>query len=50
MGVASYSELQRKLKVHMDRVCDDHAPLPVMRKNAEHVVLLSLADYAMHEG
>jgi antitoxin YefM len=45
MDAVSYSELRRKLKAHMDRVCDDHAPLLVTRQNGEPVVLLSLAEY-----
>jgi antitoxin YefM len=45
MHAVSYSELRRKLKEHMDRVCDDHAPLLVTRQSGEHVVLLSLSEY-----
>jgi antitoxin YefM len=45
MDVVSYSELRQKLKAHMDRVCENHAPLLVTRQNGEHVVLLSLSEY-----
>lgn len=45
MDVVSYSELRQKLKAHMDRVCEKHAPLLVTRQNGEHVVLLSLSEY-----
>lgn len=45
MDVVSYSELRQKLKAHMDRVCEDHAPLLVTRQNGDPVVLLSLAEY-----
>lgn len=45
MDVVSYSELRQKLKAHMDRVCDDHAPLLVTRQNGPPVVMLSLAEY-----
>ena len=29
----------------MDRVCDDHAPVVITRKNGGAVVMLSLRDY-----
>ncbi|HEX3884513.1 MAG TPA: type II toxin-antitoxin system prevent-host-death family antitoxin [Stellaceae bacterium] len=45
MDVVSYSELRQKLKVHMDRVCDDRAPLLVTRQNGPPVVMLSLSEY-----
>jgi antitoxin YefM len=45
MDTVSYSELRQKLKAHMDKVCDDHAPLLVTRQNGKPVVLLSLAEY-----
>jgi antitoxin YefM len=45
MDVVSYSELRQKLKAHMDRVCEDHAPLLVTRQNGPPVVMLSLAEY-----
>ncbi len=45
MDVVSYSELRQKLKAHMDRVCDDRAPLLVTRQNGPPVVMLSLAEY-----
>ncbi len=45
MDIVSYSELRQKLKAHMDRVCDDHAPLLVTRQNGPPVVMLSLAEY-----
>jgi antitoxin YefM len=40
-----YTELRQNLKKHLDKVCNDRAPLVVMRRNAEPVVMLSLADY-----
>ena len=45
MDVVSYSELRQKLKTHMDRVCDNHAPLLVTRQNGPPVVMLSLSEY-----
>jgi len=45
MGYVSYTELRQNLKKYLDSVCDDRAPLIVMRQNAEPVVMLSLAEY-----
>ena len=45
MDHVSYTELRQNLKKHLDKVCDDRAPLVVTRRNAESVVVLSLADY-----
>jgi antitoxin YefM len=45
MDHVSYTELRQNLKKHLDKVCDDRAPLVVTRRNAEPVVVLSLADY-----
>lgn len=45
MDTVSYSELRQKLKTHIDKVCDDHAPLLVTRRNGEPVVVMSLSEY-----
>jgi antitoxin YefM len=45
MDHVSYTELRQNLKKHLDKVCDDRAPLVVTRRNGEPVVVLSLADY-----
>jgi antitoxin YefM len=45
MDHASYTELRQNLKRHLDKVCDDRAPLVVTRRNAEPVVVLSLTEY-----
>jgi antitoxin YefM len=45
MDHVSYTELRQNLKKHLDKVCDDRAPLVVNRRNGEAVVVLSLADY-----
>jgi antitoxin YefM len=45
MDHVSYTELRQNLKRHLDKVCDDRAPLVVTRRNAEPVVVLSLTEY-----
>jgi antitoxin YefM len=45
MDHVSYTDLRQNLKKHLDKVCDDRAPLVVTRRNAAAVVVLSLADY-----
>jgi antitoxin YefM len=46
MNVAvSYSEIRRQLKQNFDRVCSDHIPLLVTRKNGENVVVISEDDF-----
>jgi antitoxin YefM len=45
MDHVSYTELRQNLKKHLDKVCDDRAPLVVTRRNAEPVVVLSLTEY-----
>lgn len=45
MEHVSYTELRQNLKKHLDKVCDDRAPLVVTRRNAEPVVVLSLTEY-----
>jgi len=45
MDHVSYTELRQNLKKHLDKVCDDRAPLVVTRRNAEPVIVLSLTDY-----
>jgi antitoxin YefM len=45
MDHVSYTELRQNLKKHLDKVCDDRAPLLVHRRTGEAVVVLSLADY-----
>lgn len=49
MDRVSFSELRQNLKKHLDKVCDDRAPLVVMRRKGEAVVVLSLADYKSFE-
>ena len=45
MDHVSYTELRQNLKRHLDKVCDDRAPLVVTRRNAEPVIVLSLIEY-----
>lgn len=45
----TYSALRANLKEALDRVCEDHEPLLVERKNGESVVVVSEADYAALE-
>lgn len=45
----SYSEVRKSLKKNFDRVCADHLPLLVTRKNGDNVVLISEADYSALE-
>lgn len=49
MDAISYSALRADLAGTMDRVCDDHEPIVVTRKNGRSVVMLSLEDYASLE-
>ena len=41
----SYSDLRQELKTSLDRVCEEHRPLYVRRKNGEDVVIISREDY-----
>lgn len=45
MDTISYSDARARLAKTMDKVCDDHAPVVVTRKNARSVVMMSLEDY-----
>lgn len=46
MNVAvSYSEMRKNLKKNFDRVCSDHIPLLVTRKNGENIVVMSEDDF-----
>ena len=50
MATITYSEVRSKLAEIMEKVCDDHAPIIITRKNSRSVVMLSLDDYeAMEE-
>lgn len=45
MATMTYSEARSKLAETMEKVCDDHAPIIITRKNSRSVVMMSLADY-----
>ena len=45
MDTITYSEARSKLAKTMEKVCDDHAPVIVTRKNSRSVVMMSLDDY-----
>lgn len=45
----TYSALRANLKEALDRVCADHEPLLVERKNGDSVVVISEADFAALE-
>lgn len=41
----SYSDLRNNLKNVCDKVCEEHVPLLVNRRNGEDIVILSRDDY-----
>ena len=45
MDAILYSHARSQLTKMMEKVCDDHAPVIINRKNQRSVVLLSLEDY-----
>lgn len=45
MEAKSYSAVRKDLANTMDKVCSDHAPVIITRKNANSVVMMSLEDY-----
>jgi antitoxin YefM len=45
VNTITYSEVRAKLAETMEKVCDDHAPMIVTRKNSRSVVMMSLDDY-----
>lgn len=50
MEAISYSAARKNLVKTMEKVCDDHSPMIVTRKNSRAVVIISLEDYnAMEE-
>ena len=49
MDAIPYSHARNQLAKLMEKVCDDHAPVIITRKNHCSVVLLSLEDYQVLE-
>ncbi len=45
MDALTYSQARSTLARTMDRVCDDHSPIIITRKNQRSVVMISLEDY-----
>jgi antitoxin YefM len=45
MDVLTYSDARANLKAVMDRVAEDRTPVVIMRRKAEAVVMVSLADW-----
>ncbi len=45
MKAITYTSARNNLAGTMKKVCDDHAPIIVTRKNNEAVILMSLEDY-----
>jgi len=45
MDAISYTQARNDLARTMDKVCEDHAPVIITRRNAGAVVMLSLEDY-----
>ena len=45
MDKITYSDARANLAKTMDRVCSEHVPVIITRRNAGAVVLLSLRDY-----
>ena len=49
MNTITYSQARSRLAETLDKVCDDHAPVIITRRNADSVVMMSLADYQAFE-
>lgn len=45
MDAITYTRARSQLAKTMDKVCDDHAPVIITRKNQRSVVMISLEDY-----
>ncbi len=45
MYAKSYSAVRKDLANTMEKVCDDHSPIIITRKNARAVVMMSLEDF-----
>ena len=45
MDAITYTTARANLAKTMDKVCDDHSPLIITRKNQRSVVMISLEDY-----
>ncbi len=45
MRAITYTKARNNLASTMKKVCDDHSPIIITRKNSEAVILMSLEDY-----
>ncbi len=45
MDAIAYSNVRKKFARIMEKVCEDHDPVIITRKNADSVVMMSLEDY-----
>jgi antitoxin YefM len=45
VNAVTYSQARSELVKTMDKVCDDHTPIIITRKNQRSVVMMSLEDY-----
>ena len=45
MDAVSYTYVRNNFSGMMEKVCNDHTPMIITRKNAEPVVMMSLEDY-----
>lgn len=45
MDAVSYTYARNNFSTTMEKVCNDHAPMIITRKNAEPVIMMSLEDY-----
>lgn len=45
MDAITYTRARENLAKMMDKVCDDHVPIVITRKNERSVIMLSLEDY-----
>ena len=45
MNAITYTHARSHLAETMEKVCDDHAPVIITRKNERSVVMISLEDY-----
>ncbi|MDM8521846.1 type II toxin-antitoxin system prevent-host-death family antitoxin [Desulfococcaceae bacterium HSG8] len=45
MDAIAYSTIGKDFVSVMEKVCDDHNPVIITRKNSESVVIMSLEDY-----
>ena len=45
MEATTYTAVRQNLAKTMDRVCSDHSPVIVTRKQSDSVVIMSLEDY-----